>query len=223
MPPRKILLFTKTSGYRHASITDGVELVLSSASGDDVVVDHTEDEAAFESSDLNQYDAIIWLQVSGDVLSEAGRLAFDNYLRAGGGFAGIHGAADAEWSWPAYESIVGARFLFHPLERVTETATVIAEASDLSTDHIPQPWAWQEEWYAFKRNPRGEFTILLRIDESTYHPETEPMGDDHPVSWRGRYGQGHTWYTALGHAVESYSDPIFREHIWGGIKSVMRP
>lgn len=219
---RRILLFTKTTGYRHASMAEGMDLINTYAHDRGITVDQTEDEADFTLPNLAHYDAVVWLQVSGDVLDEAGRAAFDAYLRAGGGFAGIHGAADAEWSWPTYESIVGARFLFHPLENQTQTAAVISELADPSTSPIPQPWKWSDEWYSFKRNPRGEFEILLRIDESSYDPESEPMGDDHPVSWRGRHGEGRTWYTSLGHWPESYADPIFREHVWGGITSVMR-
>jgi type 1 glutamine amidotransferase len=222
VPQQRILLFTKTTAYRHASITEGVELVQACASNSGVAVDQTEDESDFNSPNLDRYDSVVWLQVSGDVLDDAGRTAFDAYLRAGGGYAGIHGASVAERSWPTYESIVGARFLFHPMVRQFQTARVITELSDPSTASIPQSWDWLDEWYSFERNPRGEFQILLRIDESSYDPEEKPMGDDHPVSWRGRHGEGHTWYTSLGHLAESYADPIFRDHIWGGIKSVMR-
>jgi uncharacterized protein len=222
VPQQRILLFTKTTGYRHASLVEGVELVQACASNSGVTVDQTEDETDFNSANLDRYDAVVWLQVSGDVLDAAGRDAFDAYLRAGGGYAGIHGAADAEWSWPTYESIVGARFAFHPMRHHLQTARVITELSDPSTAHLPPSWNWGEEWYSFKRNPRGEFEILLRIDESSYDPEDKPMGDDHPVSWRGRHGEGRTWYTSLGHQAASYADPVFRDHIWGGIKSVMR-
>jgi uncharacterized protein len=222
VPQQRILLFTKTTGYRHASISEGVELVQACAGDNGVAVDHAENAAEFNPRNLDRYDAVVWLQVSGDVLDTSGRSAFDAYLRAGGGYAGIHGAATAERSWPAYEAIVGAWFLFHPHTRQLQTARVLTELDDPSTASIPRPWQWHEEWYSFTRNPRGESEILLRVDESSYDPEDEPMGEDHPVSWRGRHGEGRTWYTALGHAAKSYADPIFRGHIWGGITSVMR-
>ena len=219
---QRILVFTKTTGYRHASIDEGVELVQTCASTSGVAVDQTENESDFNPPNLDRYVAVVWLQASGDVLDAAGRTALDAYLRAGGGYAGIHGASVAEPSWPTYESIVGARFGVHPMVQQFQTARVITELTDPSTASIPQPWDWRDEWYSFERNPRGEFEILLRVDESSYDPEDMPMGGDHPVSWRGRHGDGRTWYTALGHLAESYSDPIFRDHIWGGITSVMR-
>ena len=127
MPQQRILLFTKTTGYRHASITEGVQLVQACAGNSGVVVDHTEDESDFNSPNLDLYDAVVWLQVSGDVLHDTGRTAFDAYLRAGGGYAGIHGASVAERGWSTYESIVGARFLFHPMVQQFQTARVITE------------------------------------------------------------------------------------------------
>jgi type 1 glutamine amidotransferase len=222
MASARILLFTKTTGYRHDSLPDGVRLIEERASEAGIAVDHTEDESLFSEENLARYAGVVWLQVSGDVLDESGREAFAAYLRSGGGFAGIHGASDAERTWPEYENIVGARFRFHPQDQPTQTASVITELDDPSTASIPRDWQWCEEWYAFTRNPRGDVEILLRVDESAYDPETAPMGEDHPVCWRGRVGAGKTWYTALGHSSESYSDSVFRDHIWGGVLSVLR-
>jgi type 1 glutamine amidotransferase len=202
-------------------MADGVRLIHDQAQDGNHMVDHTEDSDVFTVDNLAGYDAVIWLQVSGDVLDEAGRVAFAGYLRNGGGFAAIHGPADAEWSWPEYEDIVGARFQYHPADG-NQKADVVVEAEDPSTAHLPNPWQWADEWYVFKRNPRGHKEILLRVDESTYDTDAESMGEDHPVTWRGRYGKGRTWYTSLGHHAESYADPAFREHLRGGIASVLR-
>lgn len=191
------------------------------AAEDGVEVDHTEDESVYTPENLARYAAIVWLQVSGDVLTDDGRAAFETYLKSGGGWAGIHGPADAEWSWPTYEDIVGARFLYHPTNG-SQIASVSPDASDPSTSFLPRPWLWEEEWYAFKRNPRGPFTVLLTIDESSYDPEEQPMGSDHPVAWRGTFGRGKTWYTSLGHHEESYREENFRNHVRSGINSVLR-
>jgi type 1 glutamine amidotransferase len=217
----RILLFTKTTGYRHESMQAGIDLITESATADGVGIDHTEESSVFTAENLARYDAVVWLQVSGDVLEGPERIAFVNFLKAGGGFAAIHGPADAEWSWPEYDDIVGARFLFHPLNYLVQPAAVhVQGGAHGSTASIPEPWHWTEEWYAFKRNPRGVKTILLTVDEATYDAETHPMGADHPIAWFGEYGAGRTWYTSLGHQVEAYTDPVFRSHVWGGITSV---
>ncbi|WP_308467127.1 ThuA domain-containing protein [Rathayibacter soli] len=219
---QRILLFTKTTGYRHDSMEAGVDAVTQLAAAAGVVVDHTEDSAVFTTDSLQRYAAVVWLNVSGDVLDQDGRRAFASYLRAGGGFAAIHGPADAEWSWPEYDTILGARFLFHPREHQFQRATMRSERhGHASTAELPNPWVWTDEFYAFKSNPRPRVSVLLTVDESTYDPELEPMGADHPVSWTARYGAGRTWYTALGHNAEAYSDAEFRSHLWGGISSVI--
>lgn len=216
----RILLFTKTTGYRHDSIGDGVSLITECAENAGVGVDHTEDAGVFTIEHLREYAATVWLQVSGDVLTDAGRSAFHDYVRGGGGFAGIHGAAFAELSSPEYEEIVGARFAYHP-ENGCQTAVLHKEGHHASIEAVPDPWIWDEEWYAFERNPRGTCTILLRVDESTYDPERVSMGADHPIAWCGTYGLGKTWYTSLGHHAAAYTEPPFREHLWNGITSVL--
>lgn len=219
---KKILLFSKTAAFRHASVPEGIGMIRDCAHDAGVAVHATEDTSEFTDANLAAYDAVVWLQVTGDVLDLAERAAFDRYLRGGGGFAGIHATSDAERSWPEFEEIVGARFKCHPIAKVRQVASVVVEADDPSTGFLPDQWSWLEEWYSFETNPRDGVEILLTVDEETYDPEGSSMGDDHPVCWRGTYGEGRTWYSALGHIPESYADAVFRDHLWAGITSVMR-
>jgi type 1 glutamine amidotransferase len=219
----QILLFTKTAGYRHEEVIDiGIAMIRASAAGRNVEVTATEDSAIFTPDGLAPFDAVVWFQVSGDVLDEEQRAAFDSYLRGGGGFAAIHGPADAEWSWPEYASILGARFLYHPENGTQHAQLRIEDPEHPSTDKLTDPWGWTEEWYVFDRNPRGDKHILLTVDESTYDVQAQKMGADHPISWLGQHGHGRTWYTSLGHHPESYKDQQFIDHVWGGIASVFR-
>ncbi|MHB1475686.1 MAG: ThuA domain-containing protein, partial [Dermatophilaceae bacterium] len=214
----RILVFSMTTGWRHGeSIELGIEMIRRSAEAHSVEVVATEDPAVFATESLKGFDATVWLQVSGDVLSPMQRVAFGEYLRAGGGFAGVHGACDAERSWPEYEDIVGARFLYHP-ETDDQAADLIVENADHpSTRHLPARWNWVEEWYVFEKNPRGRVNPLLAVDEATYDVEEKSMGADHPICWSGTFGAGRTWYTALGHHPAAYSDETFAAHVWGGI------
>ena len=72
-----------------------------------------------------------------------------------------------------------------------------------------------DEWYNFATNPRGKVHVLMILDESTYIGGT--MGVDHPIAWWHDYDGGRSWYTALGHTSESYYEPLFLAHLWGGI------
>lgn len=219
----RILLFTKTTGFRHGeAIERGVELIQERAAANNVEVVHTEDSSAFAPSSLTDFDATVWLQVSGDVLEEDQRRSLANFLELGGGFAGIHAASDAERGWPDFVKIVGSRFLYHPANQAQGALLTIENPDHPSTAGLASPWEWTDEWYVFEHNPRGEVDVLLTIDESTYDTQAEKMGSDHPLSWKGSFGAGRTWYTALGHYPKTYGDSNFRSHIWGGVRSVVK-
>lgn len=218
---QRILVFTKTTGYRHESIPAGVAALRELAAEHGVGLEHTEDAAAFTADGLADYDAVVWLSASGDVLDAEQRAAFAGYLRGGGGFAGIHCASDAERGWPEFERIVGAWFASHP-DALQEARLTVVDPSHPSTVGLPDPWLWTDEWYVFTSNPSDRVELLLTVDEGSYDPEGVPMGDPHPIAWHSTFGTGRTWYTALGHRDEFYADPLYRAHLWGGIASVLR-
>lgn len=216
MTAHDVLVFTRTLGYRHASIPDGIRAVRRLAEADGLVVHATEDPTAFTDDGLRGLALVVFLSTSGDVLAADQREALARWLRAGGAFAGVHSASDCEQSWPGYVDLVGARFTGHP---DVQTATVRVEDPDHpSTAGLPAVWRHRDEWYEFDRNPRGRVRVLLTVDESTY--DGGGMGADHPVAWCSAYGAGRTWYTALGHEPEAYTDPAFLEHLGGGLRSL---
>jgi type 1 glutamine amidotransferase len=220
---QRVLLFTKTTGFRHESIAAGVTALQELAADAGVELDHTEDGGAFSEAGLARYAATIWLDASGDVLDGEQRTALAGFVRGGGGFAGIHSASDAEWSWPEFEQIIGARFLSHPNEQKQFQAAQlrVVDAHHPSTRGLPDPWSWTDEWYVFTANPSDRVEVLLEVDESTYDPDGVPMGEHHPISWHSTFGEGRTWYTALGHREEYFADARYRAHLWGGIHSVL--
>ncbi|MFC7404335.1 ThuA domain-containing protein [Georgenia alba] len=218
MTADSVLVFTRTTGFRHDSIPAGVAAVRVLAADDGLDVVHTEDPGAFTPETLAGYRAVVWLSASGNVLEPDQRRAFADWLAAGGGFAGVHGASTAEPDWPEYQRIVGARFTQHP---AIQAATVRVEDADHpSTAGLPAVWEHTDEWYDFATDPRGAgVRVLLTVDESTY--DGGRMGEDHPVAWASEYGQGRCWYTALGHSTELYEQGgRFLVHLRGGLRSV---
>ena len=213
----RVLLFTRTTDYRHASIEHGAEVLTELVRAELHEVDHTEDPAAFTTENLARYGLVVWLSTSGEVLDGEQRDAFAAWVRGGGRFAGIHCAAASEYTWPEFELLLGAWFTDHPDPQpgvVHRTG-----APHPSTDPLPDPWAWDDEWYNFRHRPGPDRTVLLTVDEGTYDGGT--MGADHPIAWHGPYGAGHTWYTALGHHPEHYDDPLLRAHLLGGLRSLL--
>lgn len=212
--PARVLVFTRTTGFRHASIPDGIAAVRSLGAAGGFAVDATEDPAAFTDDNLRRYAAVVFLSTTGDVLDAGGERAFERYVRAGGGFAGVHAAADTEYGWPFYGRVVGAYFKRHPA--VQPARLTVEDATHVSTRHLPTSWERTDEWYDFRANPRPGVHVLLTLDETSY--TGGGMGADHPVAWCHAVDGGRAWYTALGHTRESFAERTFLDHLRGGIE-----
>jgi type 1 glutamine amidotransferase len=212
----RILLFTKTSAFRHDSIPAAVAAIRELGQANGLTVDATQDSAAFTDTNLARYDAVVFLLTTGDVLDESQQQAFEQYIRRGHGFAGVHSAADTEYGWTWYGGLIGAFFKSHP--QVQRATVRVVDRTNPSTAGLPRAWARTDEWYNFARNPRPSVHVLARLDETSYSPGPGAMGADHPIAWWHSYQGGRAWYTAGGHAAESYAEPRFRRHLLGGIR-----
>jgi type 1 glutamine amidotransferase len=213
----RVLVFTKTGGYRHASIPNGIQAIRTLGAQNGFDVDATEDESAFTAANLARYDAVVFLLTSGDVLGGAGQAAFEAYIRGGGSYVGVHSASDTERDWPWYGRLVGAFSSGHP--EIQEAAIVVAEPRDASTTPLPARWTRTDEWYGFLTNPRtAGVRVLLTLDETSYLARDWAMSGDHPIAWSHLFDGGRAWYTAGGHTEESYSEPLFLAHLLGGIE-----
>lgn len=214
----KILVFAKTAGFHHHSIAVGLVAIQKLGAENDFGVDTTTDAEKFTIKNLKKYKAVVFLSTTGNVLNDTQQEAFKKYIEAGGGFMGIHAAADCEYDWPWYGNLVGAYFKAHPAQQI---ATLnIVDPNNISTKHLPNPWIRKDEWYTFKWVAKG-LHELITIDESSYNlGKIEPMGH-HPMAWYHEYDGGRAFYTELGHTDESYADPLYLKHILGGIEYAM--
>jgi type 1 glutamine amidotransferase len=209
--PYRVLVFTRTTGFRHASIPTGIATVRALGAEDGFAVTATEDPGAFRPAELAGYRAVVFLSTTGDVLDPAGRSALEAYVRGGGGFVGVHSASDTEYGWPFYAELVGARFAGHP---PVQPVTVRFRPGAL-TAGLPATWRVTDEPYNFRGRPRG-VQVLATLDESTYSGGT--MGADHPIAWTAEVGRGRSFYTGLGHPDAIYADPVFRTLLAAGIR-----
>jgi type 1 glutamine amidotransferase len=209
-----VLVFSKTAGFQHSSIDEGIAAIQSLGAAHDFTVAATENANDFTPANLATFEAVIFLNTTGDVLNATQQAAFEQYIQAGGGWVGVHSASDTEYSWPWYGDLLGAYFESHPA--IQQATIVVEDQTHLSTAHLPQQWTRTDEWYNFQTNPRGQVSVLLTLDESTYSGGAD--GADHPIAWYHEYDGGRAWYTGLGHTEASYSEPLFREHLLGGIQ-----
>lgn len=210
----RVLVFSKTAGFRHDSIPDGVAAVKQLGEQAGFTVDATEDAAAFTAGNLRRYAAVVFLSTTGDVLNSAQQTAFEGYIRRGGGYVGVHAAADTEYDWAFYGGLAGAYFQSHP---AIQPATVhVEDHAHPATSGLARTWNRTDEWYNYRSNPRERAHVLASLDESSYTGGT--MKGDHPIAWCQNYQGGRAFYTGGGHTKESYAEPLFREHLLGGIR-----
>ncbi|GAA1865936.1 ThuA domain-containing protein [Asanoa iriomotensis] len=213
-PLTKVLVFSKTAGFRHSSIPNGIAAIQQLGAANGFSVTATEDANQFTTANLAQYQAVVFLSTTGDVLNATQQTAFQSYVTGGGGFVGVHAAADTEYDWPFYGELVGAWFASHP---ANQTATIrVEDRGNASTAHLPATWSRLDEWYNYRTNPRSTAKVLASLDESSYSGGS--MGGDHPITWCKNVGAGRSWYTGLGHVEEAYTDANFTRMLLGGIQ-----
>ena len=211
-----ILVFSKTGAFRHASIPDAIVALRKLALSQHVAIDFTENASAFTDMNLSRYNAVVFLLTTGNILDASQKVAFEHYIRHGGGYAGVHSASDTEYSWSWYGQLVGAYFdRVHGHSRVVQASVHVVDSTHSSTRMLPKLWIRTDEWYNFASNPQKAVHVLMTVDEKTYVGGV--MGADHPIAWYHAFDGGRSWYTAMGHTSESYKEPLFLAHLWGGI------
>lgn len=215
--PPKILVFSKTTFYYHESIPDGIAAIQLLGRQLNFDVDTTTDASKFNDENLKQYAAVVFLSTSdtaGTLLNESEQTALQHFIESGKGYVGIHAAADAEYHWPWYNQLVGAYFKDHPKQQQAELH--VTDNSFIATKSLPASWKHFDEWYNFKQTNWEKVHVLLTVDEQSY--QGGENGNFHPVCWYHYYDGGRSFYLALGHTKECYSDPLFLKILAGGIR-----
>jgi len=212
--PYDVLVFSKTAGFRHDSIAAGIQMIRDLGAANSFTVTATEDSNQFNATNLAQFEAVVFLNTTGDVLNATQQTAFENHIRAGGGYVGVHSASDTEYDWPFYGELVGAYFSSHP---AIQQATVRVEnRAHAATSGLSPTLVRTDEWYNFRTNPRSSARVLSTLDESSYSGGS--MGADHPHTWCKTVQGGRSFYTGSGHTQASYTEAGFRALVLGGIR-----
>ncbi|MDX6740611.1 ThuA domain-containing protein [Actinocorallia sp. A-T 12471] len=212
--PYDVLVFSKTAGFRHDSIAAGTQAIRDLGAANSFTVTATEDAANFTTGNLAQYEAVVFLNTTGDALNGAQQTAFESYIRGGGGYVGVHAAADTEYDWPFYGGLVGAYFASHPA--IQQADIKVENRATAATATLPRVWTRTDEWYNYQTNARSTARVLATLDESSYSGGS--MGGDHPHVWCKTYEGGRSFYTGGGHSSSSYAEPHFRSVLLGGIR-----
>ena len=215
-PVPRILVFYKTAGFAHGSIPIAITALSRLGAEHQIGVDTTRVAANINPANLAKYKAVVFLSTTGDVLNDPQQQAFEQYIRAGNGFVGIHAATDTEYDWPWYNGLVGAYFNGHP---AVQAATVeVVDKGHPATAPLPDTWPRTDEWYNF-RDMNPDVRVLANLNEQSYSGGLH--GSSHPIAWYHDYQGGRAFYTAGGHTDESYQEPLFLRHLLGGIQYAM--
>ena len=212
--PDSMLIFSKTAGFRHDSIPEGVACLRKIAAELGLSVIATEDSAVFTSKNLASCAVVVFLNTTGDVLNAAQEAVFESYIREGGAWFGVHAAADTEYDWPFYGRLVGAYFKSHPAIQPADVRVEVANHP--STRMLPGLWRRTDEWYTYRLSPREGVTVLASLDEDSF--TGGGMNGDHPIAWCHEFEGGRSLYTGGGHTRESYVEPKFVAHLKGAVE-----
>ena len=222
--PVNVLVFSKTAGFRHESISSGIKMLFDQSKKQNWVITATENSGLLRDEFLSKFDVVVFMNPTGDAICADGQAAFEKFMKSGKGFVGIHAAADCEYDWSFYGKLVGGYFKTHP---ASQEATVVFEKSDhpaMKPFKGMKSYTTYDEWYTFKENPRPNVNVLATIDESSikkYDNDNWKMGD-HPIIWWTEKDGIRSFYTGFGHTHESFQDKYIIEHITNAVNWAVR-
>jgi type 1 glutamine amidotransferase len=218
----RALLVTKTAGWHHESINEGVAAIKKLAERNFFDVQWHQDAIPITDKYLENFQVLIFLNTTGDIFKDSEQQAIEKFIRAGKGYVGIHAASDTEYEWEWYTRMVGRMFHIHPVvqtARLKYTSNSFPGLQGFANDQL-----WTDEWYEFGPEKSKDLTYVLAVDESSYDVKVQwgekkgqGMGALHPVAWYHNYDGGRAFYTALGHLPAIYSEQAFLNHIYAGI------
>ncbi|MGJ7031828.1 ThuA domain-containing protein [Niabella hirudinis] len=226
----KVLVYTKNGkGFVHDNIPFAVKAIQQLGAAHGFKVDTSSQPSVMTEENLKQYTLLIFPSTNNDVFdTDAQRLAFRRYIEAGGGLVGLHSVTGTERNWRWFKMMLGGTFAWHA--RFQEFTVRVIDSKHPSMKGVPAVWSRADECYFAKElypGPRALMVHDLRTIDSTLPGHAANIrinrgtyGDFYPAVWEYAFDGGHTWVTVLGHAKESYSDPVYLNHILGGIRFV---
>ncbi len=229
----KVLLVTETAGWHHESIDNGIVAINELAATHNFEVTRQQNAIKITEAGLKDFDAVIFLSTTADIFDDEEQTAFENYIKSGKGYVGIHAASDTEYDWEWYTKLVGRMFHIHPVQQTAKLK--ILDHNFPGLEHFPNTLLWTDEWYEFGPENVSGLNYLVAVDENSYNPavtwQNRDMGENgkmvdrtgsgmgklHPISWYHEFDGGRAFYTALGHIAQVYENQWFLDHLYGGI------
>ena len=218
-----VLIYTKNGkGYVHDNIPASVTCLKQICQAKGWTCEESDDPNVFTTERIKAFDLLVFSNTNNETFdTEAQKKVFQQYIREGGGFVGIHSACGSERQWPWFWANLGGKFVRHPKFQPFDIKVI--DATNPSTKHLPKVWAWEDECY-FMNQLNPDIHVLLAVDlttlddagKATYPGEV--FGQTFPLCWCHEFDGGRQWYTALGHSIKHYQDKNFVAHLAGGME-----
>jgi type 1 glutamine amidotransferase len=224
---KKVLVYTKFGkGFVHGCVKACADAVVELGKENGFAVDVSDDPSKFTDDNLKQYSVLVFDNTNNEIFdSEDQKTALQKFVKAGGGFVGVHSASGGMRNWPWYWALVGGKFKMHPPSQ--PLMITVVEKNHPSTSFLGDTWQWQKDECYVHTEMGKDVKVLLSVDISTLGAGKDKvmaaLGDQKtvPVTWCQTFDGGRQWFTALGHDPTHYSDPVFRKHLLGGIQWAM--
>ncbi len=218
-PARKVLVISKCGGFRHTTCSYGKPVItkIGEESGRFTTI-CTEDSSFFNDDFLADIDCVVWNNATGSFMTDDQKAALLKYVREGGGYVGIHAATDSHYDWPEYRDLVGGWFDGHPWN---EEVTIKVEVPDHpASEPVEGPWVISDEIYQHRNWSRDDLCVLMSLDPNGTDFTKQGMkreDKDYGIAWCRSFGEGRSFYTALGHRNEVFDNPTFQAHLLNAI------
>lgn len=226
-PTPRVLVYQRNGkGYVHDNLAASAAAIQNLGKEHGFAVDVSSNATVFTDANLKQYQALVFANSNNEAFeTDDQRAAFQRFIRNGGGFVGLHSSTGSERNWAWFQQMQGAKFLRHPpLQPFT---VEVLDRSHPATMHLGTTWAWTDECYFFT-NVNPAMRVLLTVDPASLRDAKlqsapgQKVNGVFPLAWCFEGDGGRRFYTSLGHEIEHYSDPVFRQHLLGGIRWVLR-
>ncbi|MFG2830221.1 ThuA domain-containing protein [Streptomyces sp. NPDC048434] len=219
--PVRVLVFHASAGAEPPTVDAGIAAIekigQQGPAGEHFTIQATDDATVFTKPRLGTFNAVVFLSGGGDVLDPEQEAGLESYMKAGGGFLGIHDAARAEPYSDWFTGLIGARPAATSPDATQRATVEVGDRTNPATKDLPVQWKRPDRWLNWATNPSGAVHTVARVRENTYQPGAGANGWDHPVSWCRDYDGGRSFYTGMGGTAASFQEADFRTHLRGAL------
>jgi type 1 glutamine amidotransferase len=240
--PRKVLFFTKSSGFQHSVITrkegkpghaERILTEIGKEHGFEVVA--SKDGRMFDPDKIGQWDLFAF-ETTGDLttpgqhndgppMSADGKKAFLDAIRGGKGFVGMHCASDTFHSpkdrLDPYIEMIGGEFIRHGAQQKARIDVV--DPAYPGAGPFGASFELLEEWYALKNFQEDLHVIMVQNTANMDKTAAKNKGDvvydrpNFPETWARMHGKGRVFYTSLGHREDVWENPLYQGLLIGAL------